>query len=66
MRAEKIGVVGAGQMGHGIALVSAKAGFNVVLRDVKDEYVEKGLSRIEKFLDKSIEKGKLTVEEKEN
>ncbi|HEC81722.1 MAG TPA: 3-hydroxybutyryl-CoA dehydrogenase [Thermoplasmatales archaeon] len=64
MKVERIGVVGAGQMGHGIALVAAKAGFNVVLRDIKEEYVEKGLKRIERFLDKSIEKGKLTGEEK--
>ncbi|RLF27598.1 MAG: 3-hydroxybutyryl-CoA dehydrogenase [Thermoplasmata archaeon] len=64
MKVERIGVVGAGQMGHGIALVAAEAGFNVVLRDIKKEYVDKGLSRMEKFLDRSIEKGKLTAEEK--
>jgi len=61
---KKIGVIGAGQMGHGIALVAAKAGFDVILRDIKDEFVQKGLSKIERFLDKSIEKGKLTAEEK--
>ena len=64
MKAKKIGVIGAGQMGHGIALVAAKAGFDVILRDIKDEYVKKGLSKIERFLDKSIEKGKVTAEEK--
>jgi len=64
MKAKKIGVIGAGQMGHGIALVAAKAGFDVILRDIKDEYVKKGLSKIERFLDKSIEKEKATVEEK--
>jgi len=64
MEVKKIGVIGAGQMGHGIALVSAKAGFNVILRDVKEEYVKKGISRIERFLDKSIEKKRMTVEEK--
>jgi len=64
MGIKKIGVIGAGQMGHGIALVAAKAGFDVVLRDIKDEYVKKGLNRIEKFLDKSIEKEKMTAEEK--
>jgi len=62
---KKIGVIGAGQMGHGIALVSAQAGFEVVLRDIKDEFVEKGISRIDKFLSKSIEKGKLSVDDKE-
>ena len=64
MEIKKIGVIGAGQMGHGIALVSAKAGFNVILRDVKEEYVKKGISKIERFLDKSIEKKRMTVEEK--
>ena len=64
MTVKKIGVIGAGTMGHGIALVCAKAGFEVVLHDVKDEYVKKGLSSIEKFLEKSIEKGKMTAEEK--
>ena len=64
MKVNKIGIIGAGQMGHGIALVAAKAGFNVILRDIKDEYVKKGLSRIERFLDKSIEKGKMNDNEK--
>ena len=41
MAVKKIGVIGAGQMGHGIALVAAKAGFDVILRDIKDEYVKK-------------------------
>lgn len=65
MKVKKIGVIGAGQMGHGIALVAAKAGFDVILRDIKDEYVKKGVGRIERFLDKSIEKGKMTADEKE-
>jgi len=64
MAFKKIGVIGAGQMGHGIALVAAKAGFNVIIQDIKDEYVQKGLSKMERFLDKSIEKGKMTVDEK--
>jgi len=64
MGVKKIGVIGAGQMGHGIALVAAKAGFDVILRDIKDEYVQKGLGKIERFLDKSIEKGKMTADEK--
>jgi len=64
MGIKKIGVVGAGQMGHGIALVSAKAGFEVVLRDITKEYVEKGISKIDKFLSKSIEKGKMKEDEK--
>jgi len=64
MVVKKIGVIGAGQMGHGIALVAAKAGFDVILRDIKDEFVKKGMNKIERFLDKSIEKGKMTADEK--
>ncbi|MBN1540237.1 MAG: 3-hydroxybutyryl-CoA dehydrogenase [Candidatus Thermoplasmatota archaeon] len=59
MEVRKIGVIGAGQMGHGIALVSAQAGFDVVLNDIKDEFVQSGLSKIGKFLSKSVEKGKM-------
>jgi len=64
MVVKKIGVIGSGQMGHGIAQVAAQAGFEVILRDIKDEFVQKGISRIDKFLSKSIEKGKLTEDEK--
>ncbi|MDH7518013.1 MAG: 3-hydroxybutyryl-CoA dehydrogenase [Candidatus Thermoplasmatota archaeon] len=64
MKVNKLGVVGAGQMGHGIALVAAQAGFDVIIRDTTDDFVKKGMGKIEKFLDKSIEKGKMTVEDK--
>jgi len=64
MAVKKIGVIGAGQMGHGIALVSAQAGFDVVIRDIKDEFVKKGISGIERFLNKSIEKGKIAEADK--
>ncbi|HUS99035.1 MAG TPA: 3-hydroxybutyryl-CoA dehydrogenase [Candidatus Thermoplasmatota archaeon] len=66
MSIKKIGIIGAGTMGHGIALVSAQAGFDVLLNDIKDEYVQKGLTSIEKFVTKSVEKGKMTPEEKKN
>ena len=66
MHIKKIGIVGAGTMGHGIALVSAKAGYDVILHDIKDDYVKKGLSSIERFIDKSIEKAKMTPEDKKN
>jgi len=59
-----IGVIGAGQMGHGIALVSAQAGYDVILRDITQAFVDKGLSRIEKFLSKSVEKQRMTEDEK--
>ena len=64
MNINQIGIIGAGTMGHGIALVSAKAGFNVVMRDIEMEFVETGLKRITGFLEKSVEKGKLDNEEK--
>lgn len=64
MAVKKIGVIGAGQMGHGIALVSAQAGFEVIIQDIKDEFVEKGIGRIYKFLSKSIEKGKISEDDK--
>ena len=48
MAIKKIGVIGAGQMGHGIALVAAQSGFDVIIRDIKDDYVNKGISKITK------------------
>jgi 3-hydroxybutyryl-CoA dehydrogenase len=63
---KQIGIIGAGQMGHGIALVSAQAGYDVILRDIKDEFVQKGLNSIERFLNKSIEKEKITELDKKN
>jgi len=64
MAIKKIGVIGAGQMGHGIALVAAQAGFNVILRDINDDFVNKGIGKIERFLDKSVEKGRITEDDK--
>ncbi|TWH56290.1 3-hydroxyacyl-CoA dehydrogenase [Desulfitobacterium sp. LBE] len=57
-------VIGAGQMGSGIAQVAAQAGYTVILNDIKEEYVDRGLKGIEKNLDRSVEKGKLSAEEK--
>lgn len=64
MAVKKIGVIGAGQMGHGIAIVAAKAGYNVTLRDINKELVDKGMNKINKFLSKSVEKEKMTEDEK--
>lgn len=58
-------VIGAGQMGGGIAQVAAQAGYSVILNDIKDEFVMRGLGIIEKNLNRSVEKGKLTAEDKE-
>lgn len=65
MEIKKIGVVGAGTMGHGIALVAAQIGCEVIMRDVEDSFVERGLKNIDKFLSKSVEKGKLDAKEKD-
>lgn len=64
MEVKKIGVLGAGAMGGGIAQVAAQAGFEVVLSDVEDTFVKRALERMDAFLKKSIEKGKLTEEQK--
>jgi 3-hydroxybutyryl-CoA dehydrogenase len=54
-----VGVLGAGLMGHGIAQVAAQAGYDVVLREVDDDRLAKGVGRIEKQLARAVEKGKL-------
>ncbi|MDQ7793546.1 MAG: 3-hydroxybutyryl-CoA dehydrogenase [bacterium] len=65
MALERIFVAGAGQMGSGIAQVAAQAGYQVVLRDVTADLVNKGLGAIGRFLARSVEKGKLAPEERE-
>jgi 3-hydroxybutyryl-CoA dehydrogenase len=62
---EIIGIVGAGTMGNGIAQVAARAGYDVVMRDVKDEFLQKGLQAIDKSLQRDVEKERLSREEKE-
>ena len=62
---EKIFVLGAGTMGAGIAQAFAAKGYEVVLRDIKDEFVDKGLAGINKGLSKLVTKGKITEEAKE-
>ena len=59
MEIKKVGVLGAGLMGHGIAQVAAQAGYDVVLREVSDERLSKGVGKIEKQLAKAVEKGKV-------
>lgn len=65
MELKKIGVVGAGAMGNGIAQMAAQIGCNVVMRDIEDRFVERGMKNIDKFLSKSVEKGKLEAKEKD-
>ncbi|MBI2921647.1 MAG: 3-hydroxyacyl-CoA dehydrogenase family protein [Planctomycetes bacterium] len=57
---DKVTVIGAGTMGHGIAQVAAQGGFEVALYDIREEFVEKGLAKVRENLAKGIEKGKVT------
>jgi 3-hydroxybutyryl-CoA dehydrogenase len=61
----KVAVIGSGTMGSGIALVLAKAGIEVNLNDVKEDYLVKGMNQIDKFLKGSIKREKMTEEEAE-
>jgi 3-hydroxybutyryl-CoA dehydrogenase len=61
---ETIGVIGAGTMGNGIAQVMARAGHKVVLRDVKEEFLERGMSAIDRSLQRDVDKERLKDEEK--
>jgi 3-hydroxybutyryl-CoA dehydrogenase len=63
-RVRRVAVLGAGTMGHGIAQAAAAAGYEVVLRDVEESFVEKGLRSIESNLSKGVERGKVTEEER--
>ena len=65
MKITKIGVIGAGIMGSGIAKVCAQAGYEVIIRDIEERFVEKGLQTIRGSLDRMVEKEKLVREEAE-
>jgi len=65
MKIDKLGVVGAGQMGNGIAHVAAAAGLTVVMRDLEERFVSKGLDAIAKNLQRGVDKGKMTAVEKD-
>jgi 3-hydroxybutyryl-CoA dehydrogenase len=60
---KKVGVLGAGLMGHGIAQVAAQADYEVVLRDLDDATLAKGIAKIEKQLARAVEKGKASQED---
>ncbi len=66
MEIEKVGVLGAGTMGHGIAQVFAQNGYKVIIRDIEQEFLDNGMRSIEKFLSRSVKKEKMTEEEKED
>ncbi len=63
MGINKIAVLGAGAMGHGIAQVCAQSGYQVNLRDIKDEFVETGINKIRKFLSGNVERQRITQAE---
>ena len=65
MNIRKVGVLGAGAMGNGIAQLAAQIGCDVILRDIKDEFVDRGIKNIDKFLSRSVEKGKIEADEKD-
>jgi 3-hydroxybutyryl-CoA dehydrogenase len=61
---KKVFVIGAGTMGNGIAQVSAQAGYDVVMSDIKDEFVQKGMATISKSLDRMVTKGTMQESDK--
>ena len=64
MQVNKLGVIGAGTMGNGIAQLAAVIGCDVIIRDINDDFVGRGIKNIDNFLSKSVEKGKLQADEK--
>jgi 3-hydroxybutyryl-CoA dehydrogenase len=63
MEIKTFGVIGAGQMGNGIAQVAATSGLSVIMNDIKTEFVERGLATITKILARNVDKGKMTGDE---
>ena len=64
MEIRSIGVIGAGQMGNGIAQVAAQAGYSVIMNDIKEEFLERGMNTISKNLDRQVKKEKITAAKK--
>ncbi len=64
MAIKNVFVIGAGTMGNGIAQVTAQAGYNVTMSDVKDEFISRGMAAIEKSLDRGVKKGTMQESEK--
>jgi 3-hydroxybutyryl-CoA dehydrogenase len=64
--AEIIGVVGSGTMGNGIAQVAARAGYDVVMRDVSTEFLVRGMKAIDRSLQRDVDKERLTTDEKQS
>ena len=66
MEIKKVGVVGCGQMGSGITQVCAQSGYHVIVSEINDELLNKGLAAINSSLTKGVEKGKITPQDKDN
>ncbi|TES84711.1 MAG: 3-hydroxybutyryl-CoA dehydrogenase, partial [Dehalococcoidia bacterium] len=65
MEVKKVGVVGCGSMGAGIAQLCAQSGFQVVVSEINDEFLKRGMGFIDKVLSRSVEKGKLAQADKD-
>ncbi|MER2634842.1 MAG: 3-hydroxybutyryl-CoA dehydrogenase [Rhizobiaceae bacterium] len=65
MEIKKVGIVGAGTMGNGIAQAFATSGYDVVMRDIKQEFVDRGMSTIKKSLERMASRNKITTEAKD-
>ena len=65
MEIKQVGVVGCGLMGSGIVEVCARAGYNVIVREIDEEFLESGLGRVKKSLDKAVARGKATQEQED-
>ncbi|MFT5727433.1 MAG: 3-hydroxybutyryl-CoA dehydrogenase [Desulforhopalus sp.] len=65
MEVKKFGVIGAGQMGNGIVQVAAASGLDVLMSDIKEEFTAKGLATIEKNLNRSVEKEKISANDRD-
>jgi len=65
MSISTFGVIGAGQMGNGIAQVAAMTGLDVIMNDIKQEFVDRGIATINKNLSRSVKKGKMTEQDKD-
>lgn len=66
MEIKTFGVIGAGQMGNGIAQTAAMSGLKVIMNDIKEEFVQRGLANITNILSRNVEKGKMAAGEKDD
>ena len=63
MEIKKVGVIGCGSMGSGIAQISAQSGYEVIVREINEDLLNKGMASINKILSRGVEKGKMTQED---